>query len=108
MKKAIQQEINTKVESFINRFNSENHRVYDSVKQLRSSSAMVYTYDSYYVLQSYETIVAAIDRNTGIGYDFLRKVYGYKTTSAQHICKFFKDYGSGIWGSKMIYVWRDC
>ena len=61
--------------------------------RLRSCSAMVYMVSGVAVLKSYDTVVAVIDRN-GIGYDFLRKVYGYTATSAQHITKFFEDYGA--------------
>ena len=47
----------------------------------------------YYVLRSYNTIVAAIDVSNDTLYDFLRYVYGYTSTSAQHIAKFSCDYG---------------
>lgn len=107
MKKTEQKEINAKVEAFIDRFNACNEE-WNSVKQLRSCQAKVYTCDSFYVLQSYRTIVAAIDRDTGIAYDFLRKVYGYTATSAQHISRFFHDYGSGKWGPETVYTWRYC
>lgn len=43
-------------------------------------------------LMSYDTVVAySID---GIVYDFLRYVYGYTATSAQHISKFAKYTGA--------------
>ena len=64
-------------------------------KRLRNCKATVYAYDTekgrVYVLKSYNTIVAAIGAS-GRCYDFLRYVYGYTATSAQHISKFFKDY----------------
>ena len=63
--------------------------------RLRNCKAMVYAFDTekgrVYVLKSYNTIVAMIDE-AGVCYDFLRYVYGYTATSAQHISKFFKDY----------------
>lgn len=62
-------------------------------KKFRSCSAEVLEKDNYILLRSYNTIVAVIDLEYGIGYDFLRLVYGYTATSAQHISKFFKDYG---------------
>lgn len=62
-------------------------------KKFRSCSAEVLEKDNYVLLRSYNTIVAVIDLEHGIGYDFLRLVYGYTATSAQHIFKFFKDYG---------------
>lgn len=45
------------------------------------------------ILQSYNTVVAYADAN-GTVYDFLRLVYGYTTTSAQHIAKFAHDIGA--------------
>lgn len=74
-------------------------------KRLRSCSAEVAPARDaetgellYYVLRSYNTVVAAIDVRTDTLYDFLRYVYGYTPTSAQHISKFSKDYGRGKWG----------
>lgn len=63
-------------------------------KRLRNCTAWVYATDEYFILRSYNTIIAAIHRNSGIGYDFLRYVYGYTATSAQHISKFFNDYNA--------------
>ena len=60
--------------------------------QLRSCQAHVITTPNYYILQSYNTFVAVINRSTGACYDFLRTVYGYTATSAQHIAKFRSDY----------------
>ena len=66
-------------------------------KRLRTCNATVSAYESIlgvvFVLKSYRTIVAMVDEN-GRKYDFLRYVYGYTATSAQHINKFFKDYGN--------------
>ena len=67
-------------------------------ERLRSCSAIVFETDNYYILQSYSTIVAVIDKSFDTLYDVLRVVYGYTSTSAQHIAKFDKDYGSGSWG----------
>lgn len=58
----------------------------------RSCSAHVAETEHFFVLMSYNTIVACIDKHHKIGYDFLRKVYGYTSTSAQHISKFMHDY----------------
>lgn len=68
--------------------------VYDC--RLRYCNAHVYRSENYVVLRSYRTFVAAID-DKGNCYDFLRSVYGYTSTSAQHISKFYHDYG----GKKM-------
>lgn len=66
--------------------------------RLRSCKAIVYhTIDNeFIVLQSYNTIVAFIDLETREAFDILRTKYGYTAISAQHISKFFKDYGQEI------------
>ena len=75
----------------------ENEGIID-VKRLRSCSAVVIETDNYYILRSYSTIIAVIDKTFDTLYDVLRVVYGYTNTSRQHIAKFDKDYGSGSWG----------
>lgn len=104
MKKSEQREINQQVLTLVNNFNTTNNYT-GTFKRLRSCSAEVApVIDAetgellYYVLRSYRTIVAAIDVRTDTLYDFLRYVYGYTSTSAQHISKFSKDYGLGKWG----------
>lgn len=84
----------------------EYYENYRSRGQLRSCKAVVLETDSYYILRSYNTIVAIIDKAIDTGYDCLRQVYGYTSTSAQHINKFFKDYGRGKWGVEMIITAR--
>lgn len=106
MKRVEQMEINNKCE-----------RVwYDMLSQfvlsgeperLRTCKAVVFDTGNYYVLQSYATLVACIDKRTNILYDMLRNVYGYTSTSAQHISKFSKDYGAYCWGCDTIYRWRE-
>lgn len=61
-------------------------------KPLRSCKARVWQTSNYYILESYETFVACIDKKTHCCYDFLRYAYGYTATSAQHIAKFRRDY----------------
>ena len=112
MKKSEQLAINAQVLAIltdINRF-----CVTGDFKRLRSCSAEVApVIDSetgellYYVLRSYNTIVAAIDVRTDTLYDFLRYVYGYTSTSAQHISKFSKDYGMGKWGCAHSLTYRE-
>ena len=104
MTKNEQREINQQVIALVNNFNTTNNYT-GNFKRLRSCSAEVApVIDAetgellYYVLRSYRTIVAAIDVRTDTLYDFLRYVYGYTSTSAQHISKFSKDYGLGKWG----------
>ena len=62
------------------------------IGRLRTCTANVYENTNYYVLVSYHTTVAFIDKYNGICYDVLRYVYGYTNTSAQHIAKFSHDY----------------
>ena len=113
MKKSEQLAINEQVLTLVNDFNTTNNYT-GNFKRLRSCSAEVApVIDSetgellYYVLRSYRTIVAIIDIKTDTLYDFLRYVYGYTSTSAQHIAKFDKDYGMGKWGCTNRLTYRD-
>ena len=115
MKKSEQLAINEQVLNALTVFNGANVSTRtDLWKPLRSCSAEVApAVDNktgellYYVLRSYRTIVAAIDVRTDTLYDFLRYVYGYTSTSAQHISKFSKDYGSGKWGCAHSLTYRE-
>ena len=80
-------------EYFIGEFN---------VKPLRRCTAEVLETPSFFILRSYNTVVAVIDKCTGSTWDVLRMVYGYTATSAQHIAKFSNDYGNG-----KRYTWRE-
>ena len=73
-----------------------------NVRQLRRCSADVYETAGYFLLRSYNTLVAVVEKSTGICYDILRVAYCYTATSAQHIAKFSKDYGNGN-----RYMWRE-
>ena len=57
-------------------------------ERLYSCNAVTIECGEYVLLRSYNTIVAAYDGSTDAMYDFLRYVYGYTVTSAQHIAKF--------------------
>lgn len=70
-------------------------------ERLRFCNARVYETCNYYLLESYNTFVAAIDKKSGICVDVLRGEYGYTSTSAQHIAKFFSDYTS--WKTRVVY-----
>lgn len=72
---------------------TENYPWYSARYQLNNCSATIYDTEKYYVLRSYATIIAVIDKETDTCYDWLRLVYGYTKTSAQHIYKFMKKYG---------------
>lgn len=93
MKKAIQENENAIVKAMYERFEKsleENGDYY--VERLRSCSATVRENTDFIILVSYNTVVAIVDKATGNLYDFLRYVYGYTATSAQHISKFAHDY----------------
>ena len=74
-------------------------------KRLRSCQAMVYETENYIVLRSYRTFIALIVKNENVCFDVLRTVYGYTSTSNQHICKFKKDY-SQYFSSLYKYAWN--
>lgn len=103
MKKALQNNVNNWVrENYMQAMNE--YRVnHSSYKKLRSCTAEVCETENYYVLRSYNTIVAVIRKEYGQCYDALRMVYGYTATSAQHIAKFNNDYGYLL----KVYTYRD-
>lgn len=108
MGKKAQIETNKEVMMAVDRFNEElNHCSISVGKRLRSCQAYVYETPSFYVLRSYRTVVAIIEKKTDTCYDFLRGVYGYTNTSAQHISKFDKDYGRGAWGCTERVTYRE-
>ena len=61
-------------------------------RRLRTCNAYVFETDNFYLLKSYDTFIAAIDKNSYHIADVLRMVYHYTNTSNQHICKFIHDY----------------
>lgn len=72
-------------------------------RQLRSCTAWVWETPHYYVLQSYETFIACIEKASDICCDVLRTEYGYTATSAKHVSIFRKGkcyggYSSAPWG----------
>lgn len=73
--------------------------------RLRYCNASVYENSYYYYLKSYSTIVAIIDKEKDACVDVLRLVYGYTSTSAQHIAKFDRDYGQDKFGCCQRYTW---
>ena len=108
MKKKEQLEINKEVLEALDRYNEEiEHRILGNGNRLRTCQAYVYETPSFYVLRSFNTVVAIIEKSTDTCYDFLRAVYGYTNTSAQHIRKFSKDYGCGMYGCKECVTYRE-
>lgn len=108
MRSNCQLSINEKVEAICEEiYNLGMHERASEWKRLRTCSAYVCRLGRFYILESYRTIVAVIDTETDTCYDFLRKVYGYTATSAQHISKFKHDYGSGTCGCTKCLTWRE-
>ncbi|UVY46738.1 MAG: hypothetical protein [Bacteriophage sp.] len=75
-------------------------------KRLRSCSAVVFETEHYFILQSYRTPIAVIAKSTDTLYDAQRYVYGYTSTSAQHVSKFEKDYCRNKWNCEMRLTFR--
>jgi hypothetical protein len=98
-KREMQREENRKVLEFYeaNRQDLETYAMYQSrlgnCSRLRNCTAWVIDFCGMWVLRSYNTIVAVIDKD-GTLYDFLRYVYGYTASSAKQISKFAEDYGA--------------
>lgn len=89
-----QKMINEIVLGEISAINADGKQRY--VGRLRSCNACVWETEHFYILQSYATMVAAIDKGNKVMFDFLRHVYGFTRTSSQHIAKFANDYGATI------------
>nr|DAK05322.1 MAG TPA: tetratricopeptide repeat protein [Caudoviricetes sp.] len=108
MKKKEQIAENAIVEQYIDELNAEiSVSGLSYVSRLRTCNAHVYETPHFTVLRSYKTIVAAVYQATPtaaqVFIDFLRCVYGYTSTSAQHIAKFWHEY-CGNCG--LSYTWR--
>lgn len=107
MTKAIKNENNSIVEKEWAKARAEYNKECDHsyALRLRSCTAWAYETSNYYFLRSYNTIIAFIDKTTDTCYDVLRLVYGYTSTSAQHIVKFRHDYGNSEWGCEYEMRW---
>lgn len=103
MKKAEQKTIDKMVMDKYSLYHDNEHFVGCSVgRRLRSCTAWVIKGEYGYYLQSYDTTIAFIPYDELVCYDFLRYVYGYTATSAQHISKFADDYDNG-----KVYSWKE-
>ena len=91
MKKSAQLTINNTVISAYEKWSFDREPIASS-HRLNCCNAYVLDTANYLVLRSYHTDIAIIDKRTGVMYDFLRFVYGYTETSAQHIAKFERLY----------------
>ena len=74
------------------------------VGRLHQCQAYVYETPFYYVLRSYRTVAAIINKREMALYDFSRFVYGYTSATAQHIAKFANDYNVS---PSDRYTWRE-
>lgn len=60
------------------------------LRKLYSCNAEIWEYKGFLALVSYKTPIAVYTPDNATLYDCLRIVYGYTSTSAQHISKFSK------------------
>ena len=93
MKKSEQFKINNKVLTALVKSEFYKEHLINKVR-LNKCKAYVEETENYYFLFSYYTFVAFINKRENICYDILRLVYGYTSTSAQHIAKFRNAYGA--------------
>lgn len=97
----VQEAVNFCVKQNFNRaMNELQTKGYIAQKRLRSCTACVYETENYYLLQSYNTFIASVNKEDSKLFDALRMVYGFTSTSAQHVSKFWHDYG---YGEKFIF-----
>lgn len=107
MKKSEQEKINNYCMACIDEVNTEiiTKGYIGNWKRLRSCTAEVNETENFFVLRSYNTLVAFIDKREDTLFDVLRFVYGFTHTSAQHISKFKHDYGNGYYGCSHEYTY---
>ena len=60
---------------------------------LRNNAFVIET-GAFWLLQSYETIIAVMDKETRTCIDALRYVYHFTRTSAKHVALFRETYGA--------------
>lgn len=106
-KKEMQNFVNTICKENLEDALNEFTQIGTTCKKLRSCRADVTETEHFFVLRSYCTVVAVIDKTSDTLYDVLRYVYGYTATSAQHISKFDHDYCRGYWGCENVLTYRD-
>ena len=108
MKKNEQIEVNTYVENIVNDINALMRTTETPImwRQLYSCSADTgIVKGNWILLKSYSTIIAAYNADTDELFDFLRLVYCYTATSAQHIAK-FRNYCRSVTGHDCsMYRW---
>lgn len=83
-----------------------------NAKQLNKCNARIYETENFYILESYSTFVAVIEKATGIFADVKFMVYNFEAaghtchTTTQHIAKFRRAYGKDNGGCKIEYTYR--
>ena len=82
MNKKAQEAVTAKCMEEYRKAMNEFYTEYVGKGRLRSCTAEVFETAGYWILKSYNTIVAVTSKDTGICYDVLRVVYGYTSTSA--------------------------
>lgn len=101
MKKKDQIEVNVYVENTINDINALLRTSSPPAwYRLHHCSAEWTQVGEWMLLRSYCTIVAAYNTETDELFDFLRLVYGYTATSAQHIAK-FREFSRSVTGNML-------
>ena len=92
MKKDIQLAVNAETLDKIAEFNDfcakQDTHIGKPERLFKCNAQTVRVGSRFEVLLSYGTMVALYDYSNSTLYDFLRYVYGYTATSAQHIAKF--------------------
>lgn len=98
MKKELQEMDNTCALELYRQFTNDVKELPLKGVHLRTCQATVYETSKYYILKSYNTVVAFIIKDKDILVDVLRHVYGYSSASAHQISKFSQDYGKAKFG----------
>lgn len=108
MKKNYQNKVNAYVEDIVNDINALMRTCETPINWVRlyHCSAETGAVGDWIILRSYSTIVAAYNVETDELFDFLRLVYGYTATSAQHIAKFRKFLRRVLGNGGVMYRWH--
>lgn len=88
----VQSYINANIEDMIDTYINPEMRKMVYHSRLRTCSAWVYETEHFYILKSYNTFIAAYNKETHEFVDFFRWAYGFTHTSASHIAKFRNDF----------------
>lgn len=99
MKKELQKQVNKKCyDIFYSSLSEFFHAEEKECTRLNRCQAYVHETPNFYILQSYNTFVACIEKTSDILVDVSRTEYGYTATTSLHISKFSRAYGAGKYG----------